>query len=72
MVPVIVSRLLVASQPNPDDSDVIDVAVSKKAICPAVPVPEIPPAPVVQVITLLLPSIQRADPDPEASPNILK
>lgn len=44
-----VNSLLVVSQPKPAVSEVILLAVVKKAIWPAVPEPAIPPEPVVQV-----------------------
>lgn len=45
----IVNSLFVVSQPNPDVSDVIDPEPLKKAICPLVPDPAIPPDPTVHV-----------------------
>ena len=70
--PVIVNKLLVASQPKPEVSEVIEDVESKKAIWPIVPEPETPPDPTVQVTNLLeLPvSTQTALPVPACKPLI--
>ncbi|MBU0570396.1 hypothetical protein KKB40_06520, partial [Patescibacteria group bacterium] len=66
------SLLLVASQANPVVSEVIEADVSKKASCPAVPDPLIPPDPTVQITTLFDPSTHKALPLPAESPERTK